>query len=175
MKKCIFFDRDGIVNVPPPDSERYVKRVADFSIMPAFVDALRVALDKGYLAILITNQAGISRGWMTDEAVREIHDTLLEHVRKEGLDLHGIYYCPWFDSDHPDRKPNPGMILRAAEEHGIDLKASWMIGDSEKDVTAGRRAGCRTVRVYDKDEPSQADVCLTSMDELPGWMEKGIG
>lgn len=165
---CVFFDRDGIINVSPGPG--YVERVEDFHLMPEFVDALRVVAEKGYAAVVITNQRGVGRGIMTQETLDAIHDHLVKALAKEGLVLRDIYVCVANDNAHPNRKPNPGMILEAARDHHIDLARSWMVGDSETDVQAGHRAGCRAVLVKDSEKPSEADVRLKHIRELAGWL-----
>jgi histidinol-phosphate phosphatase family protein len=170
--KCVFFDRDGVVNRAPV--ERYVTRVEEFHLLPEFVAALRVVHAKGYVAVVVTNQAGIERGSMTQAAVDEIHDTLVRQLATERLSLLDIYVCPFLDDAHPHRKPNPGMLLEAAKKHGLDLAASWMVGDNEKDITAGRGAGCRTVLVRPGRADSRADFRLQTMAELPGFLRKHL-
>ncbi len=172
---CVFFDRDGIVNQPPNDEQRYVTRAEDFHLMPGFVEAFRVVLGRGYRAVLITNQSGLSRGRMTQADLQQIHDKLLAHLKAEGLDLHDIFVCDSADDAHPNRKPNPGMILEAAKKHGLDLTRSWMVGDQEKDVEAGRRAGVgKTVKVRANPGQTKADVQAPSMLELARWFEQNL-
>lgn len=172
MTPCVFFDRDGIINVSPGPG--YVERVQDFRLMPEFVDALRVVSEKGYAAVVITNQRGVGRGIMTRETLDEIHDHLVEKLAAEGLKLHDIYVCVADDNAHPNRKPNPGMLLEAARDHNLDLSRSWMVGDHESDVTAGKRAGCRTILVNDSGKPTEADKRLTSMAQLAGYLAKQL-
>ena len=165
-RRCIFFDRDGIIN-RPPDPDRYVASLARFHVFPAFVDALRVATDHGYVAIMITNQRGIALGCMSQETVDEIHASLQAGLVCHGLGLLDIFVCPYDDDFHPWRKPNPGMILDAARIHGLDLSASWVIGDHETDVEAGLRAGCKTILVGREGHESAADYRVEDMSRLP--------
>ena len=165
-RRCIFFDRDGIIN-RPPDPNRYVVSLEKFHVIPAFIDALRIASDHGYVAIMITNQRGISRGCMSQETVDEIHANLQARLARQGLGLLDIFVCPYDDDNHPWRKPNPGMILDAASVHGIDLAASWVIGDHETDVQAGFRAGCKTILVGRVNHESAADYSVDDMNGLP--------
>jgi D-glycero-D-manno-heptose 1,7-bisphosphate phosphatase len=170
--RCVFFDRDGIVNRRPVG--RYVTRKDEFHLLPAFVEALEVVREKGYAAVVVTNQSGIERGHMTHETVREIHDHLDGMLRASGLALLDIVVCPSADDGHPDRKPNPGMLLRAAARHGIDLDRSWMVGDQERDVLAGKRAGCRTVLVEGPDESTEAEFRLRDVAELPAFLRQHL-
>ncbi len=163
-RPCVFFDRDGIVNQSPGPG--YVERVEDFHLLPPFVDALRLATERGYAAVIVTNQRGVGRGLMTEETLHAIHDKLGKALAKEGLTLLDIFYCTANDNAHPHRKPNPGMLLAAAEKHDLVLAQSWMIGDNEKDVLAGQRAGCRTILVRTDTDSTVADYCVPTMDDL---------
>ena len=171
----MFFDRDGVANLPPSESDRYVLRPEDLHLMPGFLDTLRVVLAKGYRAVLITNQSGISRGRMTHADLDRIHRKLLDHLQAEGLDLHDIFVCDSADDAHPNRKPNPGMILEAAHKHGLDLARSWMVGDQEKDVEAGRRAGVgHTAKIRANPGPTRADLHLPAMTDLARWFAEHL-
>ena len=166
MKKqrCVFFDRDGIVNVSPGPG--YVERVEDFKIIPAFIDCARIARDAGCELAIVTNQRGVARGIMTMASVDEIHARLTDILAGYGLSLLGIYCCPHERDSCTCRKPQPGMLLRAAAEHNLDLETSWMIGDSETDVEAGRRAGCSTIRICDAATATAADYRFADMPQL---------
>ncbi len=165
-RPAVFFDRDGIVNVRPVRT-RYVETTADFHLIPAFFDALRLVRNRGYAAFIVTNQRGVGLGIMTPETLNAIHNELIRHLRDQNLALDGIRVCTADDNSHPDRKPNPGLLLGAASEHRLDLAKSWMIGDRESDVLAGLRAGCRTILVSDDtDSPSQAKFRIPDMHHL---------
>ncbi len=166
LKKCIFFDRDGVVNQTPGPG--YVERWDDFYLLPAFVESLRVVADCGYVAVVITNQRGVARGIMSIDSVDEIHANLRSVLKSEyDLELLDIYCCPHDNNECDCRKPQPGMILQAAEQYGIDLSASWMIGDSRTDIEAGDAAGCKTIYVGDKEDPSGENIRIGSMSDLP--------
>lgn len=170
---CVFFDRDGVVNQPPTPGQRYVTRAEDFHLLPGFVDALRVALRRGYHAVIITNQSGLERGHLTPADLQRIHDKLLALLRGQGLDLHDILVCSSADDAHPDRKPNPGLILTAARRHGLDLTRSWLVGDFERDIEAGRRAGVgTTIKVKAVPGATRADHQLAGMEEVARWFEQ---
>lgn len=172
---CVFFDRDGIVNHPPDDTRRYVLREEEFHLLPGFTDALRVVLQKGYKAVIVTNQSGVSKGRMTQADLDRIHAKLHALLEAEGLALHDVIECTSGDDAHPNRKPNPGMLLDAARKHHLDLARSWMIGDQEKDVTAGRRAGvARTVKVKPLPNESAADHQISSMRELAAFLAEHL-
>lgn len=149
MNKAVFLDKDGtlIRNVP------YNVDPALISLEPYAVQALLALQEQGYLLFVVSNQPGIAFGYFSEADIHAAYLHIYKQLRKQGVTLHGFYYCP----HHPEgkqwpyaitckcRKPLPGMLLRAAAEHGISLSASWMIGDILHDVEAGNRAGCRTI------------------------------
>ena len=170
--RCVFFDRDGIVN-ESPGAGKYVTRLEDFHVLPEFVDSLRVARALGYHAVIVSNQRAVALGLVSAHGVEAIHGKLREILRvPHSLDLLDILYCPHDVGQCECRKPLPGMLTEAAARHGIDLASSWMVGDSETDVEAGRRAGCRTIRVGGEGEASSADLRVTAMKDLPPLLER---
>ncbi|NQT94614.1 MAG: HAD family hydrolase [Lentisphaerae bacterium] len=170
MKRCVFFDRDGIVNRFV--SEGYVEHWGEFKLLPEFPAALRLVQAAGYDAVIVTNQRGVALGVMSRESVEDIHRRLADLLRSvHGLDLLDIVYCPHDEGTCECRKPRPGMLLEAAKRHGIDLHASWMIGDHERDVEAGKRAGCRCVLVGDDVGETAADHTVASMAGLCDLLE----
>ena len=172
-KPCVFFDRDGIVNQAPVKT-RYVERWSDFHLLSGFVEALRVVRGKGFEAVVVTNQKGVGTGHMSMDVLAEIHGNLRGELKKHGLDLLDILVSTDTDDSAPRRKPNPGMLLEAAEKHGINLKQSWMVGDNRKDVEAGRRAGCRTVFVGAVGGAPGADYELASVSDLAEFLRKHL-
>jgi D,D-heptose 1,7-bisphosphate phosphatase len=107
----------------------------------------------GYKIVIVTNQSGVARGILTEKTLARIHDKLKDMLGDKGASVDGIYYCPYLEDgviqkyrkNSELRKPKPGMLLKAAEEMDIDLKSSWMVGDSERDVQAGNAAGCKSI------------------------------
>ena len=171
MTPCVFFDRDGIVNESPGPG--YVRRWADFRLIPEFVEVLGRVASKGYLAVIVTNQRGVSRGTMTLGEVEDIHACLRRLLKEShGLELTDVMCCPHEEGQCDCRKPRPGMLLQAAKKHLIDLGRSWMVGDSETDIEAGRRAGCRTIRVGGDTASTSADHHVPDMAGLLSLVEK---
>lgn len=165
-QKCVFFDRDGIVNKSPAQG-RYVTRWHDFHLIPEFPICLRSIQEMGYQAVIVTNQRAVARGLMSIKDLADIHRRLRRLLlRQYDLGLLDIAYCPHHTNECSCRKPKPGMLLAMADKHRLDLAASWMIGNSETDVEAGRRAGCRTVLVAPNSDGSKADVQIPSMGAL---------
>ncbi len=169
--KCVFFDRDGIVNRHPGPG--YVERWADFHLLPEFVEVLRLIHQKGYEAVIVSNQRGVARGIMTAATVDDLHHRLRTVLKEQyGLELLDVFYCPHDRNQCECRKPKPGMLLEAARRHGIDLSHSWMIGDSLKDVEAGKAAGCHTILVNAAETSDQADRQVADMAALRSSIAK---
>lgn len=143
LRKAIFLDRDGVVNVFPGPGQ-FVLHWGAFRFMPDVPRQLERLRSAGFFLALITNQSGVGRGLMPQSALDEIHANMQRDLGENRLDA--IYFCP----HHPDascgcRKPSPRMIQNACAEHGLDPRASFVIGDSGRDIHMGRDAGCRTI------------------------------
>jgi D-glycero-D-manno-heptose 1,7-bisphosphate phosphatase len=141
--KAVFFDRDGVINkVIVRDGKPFSPRkFDDFKLVEGISDVLARLKCKGYLNIIITNQPDIARGLIEWEELNKMHSFI-----NERLPVDDIYVCPHDDKDKCEcRKPKPGMLFEVAQKWGIDLNASFMIGDSSKDVEAGKAAGCKTI------------------------------
>lgn len=149
--RAIFLDRDNTLIEDPG----YLSDPGAVRLLPGVADALRRLAAAGYRLVVVSNQSAIARGLLAEDVLEQIHATLRAQLRAAGVTLDAIYYCPYHPDGHvppynqesPERKPNPGMLLRAARELNLDLAASWMIGDAARDMEAGRRAGCRTILV----------------------------
>jgi histidinol-phosphate phosphatase family protein len=151
MKKAAFLDRDGVINRKPPEG-KYVTRWEELEILPGVPEAIVLLTRAGYCVLAVSNQRCVAKGLLTVSELESIHERLCQELETKGAHLTKIYYCP-HDNNPPCscRKPAPGMLLKAARENGIKLESSWMVGDSEVDIQAGRRAGCRTVRIGEGD------------------------
>jgi D-glycero-D-manno-heptose 1,7-bisphosphate phosphatase len=134
---AFFFDRDGTVNVSP--GAGYVLQWEQFQLMPGVGEMLLAVKDRGWRTILVTSQQGVGKGLMTQAALEDIHTRMQEMLGKGAFD--GIYVASGLEGVDPRRKPNPAMIFEAAAEHHLDLARSWNIGDAERDMEMGRRAG----------------------------------
>ena len=149
-RKCCFFDRDGVANVEVD----YLHEAEKTVLEAGFVEAVKAAHANGYLAVIITNQAGIARGMFSLQELYQVHERIQELLAEQGEKIDAIYFCP----HHPDytgvcncRKPKPGMLIDAAEKFNIDLSQSYMVGDGKNDVDAGVAAGCKSVIIGDED------------------------
>ncbi len=170
--RCVFFDRDGIVNTSP-GAGLYVTRWEDFHLLPEFVEALRIVRAHGYQAAIVTNQRAVARGLVSADVVESMHRRLRDLLRQNyRLDLLDIRYCPHDVGQCDCRKPLPGMLTAVAARHGLDLAASWMVGDAETDIEAGRRAGCHTILVNGGAAESKADWRVPVIEDLPGLLER---
>jgi D-glycero-D-manno-heptose 1,7-bisphosphate phosphatase len=165
LRPAIFFDRDGVINLSPGPG-CYVETPEAFHLCPGFPDILRTVRNLGYETVVVTNQRGVTLGRMTEEALDAIHGKMRDLLRREGLAFRYVRICTADDHADPRRKPNPGMLLEAARTWSLDLARSWMIGDSETDVQAGLRAGCRTIRICEEAEPTQATHRVKDLAEL---------
>lgn len=172
MRPCVFFDRDGIANVAPSEEEYYVLSPDRFFIVPEFIESVKLARKAGYAVCLATNQKAVHRGLLAEETLEAIHAKLVRALADAGEQFDGLYCCPHNDGC-PCRKPAPGMLLRAAEELDLDLSASWMIGDSPRDIAAGQAAGCRTILVLQPPVPEgcSPDFHVPDMSQLPALLK----
>jgi D-glycero-D-manno-heptose 1,7-bisphosphate phosphatase len=165
MKKAAFLDRDGVINRKAPEGQ-YVTRWEEMEFLSGVRDAIRGLNGAGYFVVVASNQRCIAKGLITVTALEAMHERMRREFAADGARIDAIYYCP-HDSKPPCscRKPEPGMLLEAARAHDLDLSASWMIGDRQHDVEAGRRAGCRTVRIMQDGTPAGdgADVVAASL------------
>ena len=152
MKRpAVFIDRDGTIS----EEVGYVNHPSRFRVFPYSAEAIRVLNDAGWLAIVVTNQAGVARGYFAEDVIHKIHDQLTRDLQNAAARLDAIYYCahhpsvgePPYRFDCDCRKPKPGLIERAAKDFDIDLAASWMAGDRYSDIELARNAGVKSALV----------------------------
>lgn len=142
MKKAIFLDRDGTIIY----DKNYLNDPGQIEYMPNVFEAFTLWHENAFVFIVVTNQSGIHKGIVKEENVAKIHQKIAHRMLDNGTPILDFFYAPHAnDSNHPMRKPNPGMLLEAAKKHRIDLTQSWMVGDKMSDVEAGHRAGCRSI------------------------------
>lgn len=148
-RRAIFLDRDGTLIFDPG----YLGDPEGVEVLAGVSDGLRALKRLGFVLVIVTNQSGIARGKYSVADYEAVAERLEARLAEAGTPIDAAYYCPFhpegivpaFARDHEDRKPSPGMWMRAAEDLGIDLARSWSIGDGERDTVAGRRAGTRAV------------------------------
>lgn len=174
-QKAIFLDRDGTIN----KYVGFVRKPEEFELLPNVAKTIKKINDLGYLTIVITNQPVIARGDVSYSELDEIHNKMETQLGMEGAYIDGIYYCPHhphkgYEGEIPElkiececRKPKPGMILKAAKDFNIDLSNSWMIGDSENDILAGKNAGCKTALISSNNQNSFGeDANISELSEI---------
>ena len=149
--KAVFVDRDGTIN---DNKGGYVYKQDDFGFLPGVVEGLKKLSETNYKIIIVTNQSGIGRKMYTEEDFHKLNDWLLVHLLEQGVRIDRVYYCPHSpDNDCDCRKPGIGMFMRAVEEFDLRLDKSWLIGDSDSDVQAGRNANIKTIKLGGKVDP----------------------
>jgi len=153
--KAVFIDKEGTLIPDLPNTDP-----SSITLMDGAAEALRMLAKTGYRIIIVANQSGLAYGYYTIEVIERIKGTLQLLLAKEEIPLHGFYYCP----HHPKgivpqyaihcwcRKPKPGMLLQACMDQHIDIKSSWMIGDTLDDMEAGKKAGCKTILIDNGNE-----------------------
>ncbi|MFZ4855710.1 MAG: D-glycero-beta-D-manno-heptose 1,7-bisphosphate 7-phosphatase [Desulfuromonadaceae bacterium] len=150
MKRAVFLDRDGTVNV----EKEYLYRSADFEFIPGAPEAIRILNEAGIMVVVVTNQSGVARGYYTEEDVEILHRHITCELERFGAHVDAWLYCPHHPTGRGSyalpcqcRKPLPGMLHDASRRYDIDLRNSTMIGDKRTDMEAGQTAGCRTILV----------------------------
>jgi D,D-heptose 1,7-bisphosphate phosphatase len=161
-KNAVFLDRDGTII----DDVGYIKDPSLICFLPGALEALTMLQDAGFALVVVSNQSGIARGIISLEELQAVRQRFCELLKNNNIILMDYLFCPHHPSGSVEefrkkcdcRKPAPGMLLDAADRHGIDLKNSWMIGDKNDDVRAGLAAGTRTIRLADPDKRHSNDV-----------------
>ena len=159
MNKAVFFDRDGVINKERKD---YVKTIDELEIFENIPSCIKQLKKNNYLVIVITNQSAINRGLTDIQKIDEIHTKIQRYLKKFNTQIDAFYFCP----HRPDenclcRKPNPGLIIQASTNFDIDLQSSWMIGNNDSDVLAGKNAGCKSIKIdSNSDLPSTIEKIL---------------
>ncbi len=180
-RRAVFLDRDGTLNV----EVNYLHRIADLVLIQGTAQAIQRLNTAGYVVVVVSNQAGIARGYYDEQALRTLQAHFADLLAEQGAHVDGWYWCP----HHPDfsgacecRKPKPGMLLRAADQHGLDFAQSWMVGDTLSDIAAGQAVGCRTLLVrtgYGRKAETEltAEMALPDavVDDLVAAVERILG
>lgn len=173
-QEAVFLDRDGTIN----KYIGFLRDLDDFELIDGVASAIKAINVSGYLAIVVTNQPVIARGEVSFEELQEIHNKMETLLGEQGAYVDAIYYCPHhphkgYEGERPElkiecdcRKPKPGMLLQAAKDFNIDLEHSWMIGDGENDIAAGKNAGCHTALIATDEHDYGQEVSVTSLYEF---------
>jgi D-glycero-D-manno-heptose 1,7-bisphosphate phosphatase len=165
MNKCVFLDRDGVLNEERGD---YSFTLEEFIIAPGVVEALMLLKMMKFITVVVTNQAGISKGLYTREQMQVCHDHLMKKAPRL---IDHIYYCPYHDSITYSlcRKPETLMLEKAKAKFDIDMSRSWMVGDRERDIECGQAMGVRTIRIF-----SENSTDATSADHFAGSLLEAV-
>ena len=168
MKKALFLDRDGVVNI----EKEYLYKIEDFEFINGIVDLCKYYINLGYIIVVVTNQSGIAREYYTQNDFEVLTSWMVDEFMKSGIKISKVYYCP----HHPDisgkcdcRKPNPGMLLDAQKDFDIDLNSSIIIGDKERDIEAGLNAGLRESYLFDESKKainSKATKIVSKLSDI---------
>jgi D-glycero-D-manno-heptose 1,7-bisphosphate phosphatase len=153
--KALFLDRDGTLNA----DTGYVYRLSDFLLLPGVIKGLSLLREAGFSFFIVTNQSGIARGLYTEQDYERFNGHLTNELKASGINIEKSYFCPFlpdaaieqYRKDSPLRKPSPGMLELAAKEYPVEKELSFMIGDKETDIEAGKRFGIRSILLRTKD------------------------
>jgi D-glycero-D-manno-heptose 1,7-bisphosphate phosphatase len=180
MNKGLFLDRDGVINV----ERNYVYRIEDFEFVDGIFDLCAKAQTHGFNLVVITNQAGIARGYYTEGDYERLTAWMLDQFASRGIRIDRVYYCPFhptagigeYRRESFDRKPNPGMILRAQKDLDLDLSRSVLVGDKDSDIEAGRAAGVKyNLKLLHGLPPAPGRLEFSSLHAIRQWLEKSLG
>ena len=180
--RALFLDRDGIINV----DKEYVWRTEDFAFVPGIFELCRTAQDVGLVPVVVTNQAGIGRGLYTEHDFQALTEWMLAEFRARGIGIGRVYHCPYhptdgigdYRRDSPDRKPNPGMILKAMDDLGLDLSRSVLVGDKDSDIDAGRAGGVGyNIKLSPHAQAKGSPPCLEfgTLHAIGDWLSRTFG
>lgn len=170
MNRAVFLDRDNTLI----DNDGYLADPEQVRMLPGAAEAVSRFRKAGYYVIVVTNQSGVARGHFTEDQLSAVNQRMQDLLRAHGTGVDALYYCPYlpgpeavvesYRKDSDLRKPKPGMLLLAAKDMDLDLAASWVVGDAERDIDAGRTAGCRTIRIrLPAGESTRAEMTAESL------------
>jgi len=166
LRKALFLDRDGVVNI----EKNYLHKIEDFELLDGIVEVCRAYQEKGYLIIIITNQSGIARGYYTEEDFALLSRWMRKYFQNLGITITDVYHCPHHESIDgvcECRKPEPGMFLAAQKAYQLDMNSSVMIGDNERDIEAALKAGVgENILLSATAKESKAQRIIMSLKEL---------
>ena len=152
MKRAAFCDRDGVIN----DNKTHVNKPKDLIIYEEAKKGLQKLYNEGYEIFVVTNQGGVELGHITEDDLDAIHEKMINELKPYCI-IKDVIYCPDFKKKSSCRKPEPGMILELGKKYNIDLANSWMIGDMDTDIEAGKKAGCKTGKIGKKNPTAEVN------------------
>jgi D-glycero-D-manno-heptose 1,7-bisphosphate phosphatase len=166
LRSAVFLDRDGVINENRPD---HVKSWDEFVFLPDIFDPLHQLTQDGRSVVVVSNQAAINRGLVDQETVKQINRQMCGEIARRGGRIDAVYFCPHRPDEGCDcRKPRPGLLLRAANEMGLDLARSYLVGDALSDIEAARAAGCSPILVLSgRGEQQLRLLRQRQLDDIP--------
>jgi len=180
QNRALFLDRDGVINV----DKGYVGRIEEFEFLPGIFALCRTAQDVGLVPIVATNQAGIGRGYYSEHDFHTLTEWMVAEFRTRGIDIGRVYHCPYhpeaglgeYRRESFDRKPNPGMILRAKDELSLDLSGSVLVGDKDSDIAAGRAAGVGfNIKLVHAAQGAPDRLEFNTLHAIGDWLVRAFG
>jgi D-glycero-D-manno-heptose 1,7-bisphosphate phosphatase len=180
LRKALFLDRDGVINV----EKNYVYRIDDFEFVDGIFELCACAQSLGFRLIVITNQAGIGRGYYTEAEFAQLTQWMLEQFSSRGICIDRVYHCPFhptagigaYRQESFDRKPNPGMIMKAQADFDLDLAHSVLVGDKDSDIEAGRAAGIHcNLKLLHPPIHAVGHLEFISLEAIKDWLLNRFG
>jgi D-glycero-D-manno-heptose 1,7-bisphosphate phosphatase len=169
MKKAVFLDRDGVINEVLTDRVKFVNSSHDLYFLPGVSEAIKKLNQVFDYTFVVTNQGGIGLGFMKEYQLHKIHDHMIAELKKEGATIHDVVYCPHKPKAGCScRKPQPKLLKDLAAKYDVDLGHSYMVGDTDTDIQAGKRAGTKGVFLGESD--SLADAVFPSLLSAADWI-----
>lgn len=169
MKRAVFLDRDGVINEVLTNRVKFVNKPQDLYFLPGVPEAIRKLNTVFDFIFVVTNQGGVGLGFMKEAQLKKIHDYMIEELKKEGAMIHDVAYCPHKPKANcACRKPRSKLIVDLGEKYDIDLARSYMVGDTDTDIIAGKRAGTKGVFLGSSD--TLADAVFPDLIRAVDWI-----
>ena len=173
VKRAVFLDRDGVINEVLTKRVKFVNNPKQLYFLPGVEEAIKSLNEYFDYVFVVTNQGGIGLGYMKEKQLHKIHDYMIVELEKKGATIHEVAYCPHKPKAGCEcRKPNSKMILDLGEKYNIDLEKSYMVGDTDTDIIAGKKAGTKTVFLGKRDP--LADAVCPNLKEAAQWIIRDI-
>ena len=173
MKRAVFLDRDGVINEVLTKRVKFVNNPKQLYFLPGVEEAIKSLNEHFDYVFVVTNQGGIGLGYMKEKQLHKIHDFMVAELKKKGATIHEVAYCPHKPKAGCEcRKPNSKMIVDLGGKYNIDLEKSYMVGDTDTDIIAGKKAGTKTVFLGKRDP--LADAVFPNLKEAAQWIIRDI-